>query len=449
MHQLSVYARIGAAGLAAIMAAVLTPSAATAAEGREGARAESPEERDRGDRSGPGLNRAARIELKETGMLSYSGDFRPVSSEPFNEDWVKHTFDTDDGDGPICIDGGEYSVFTRMADPKKLIFFTQGGGACWQDFARCNRTAEAQFPPPVEFLSGIFAQSSPDGTVDNPFADWSIVYLPYCDGSVFIGDNDVEEADGSIRRHRGLRNLSAGMEVARLTFRRPEQVLLTGSSAGGVGASVFTPFLARFIWGNHIDLTVFNDAGPVALDTSLVDAAAARLRDWGFERFFPQSCVDQGLCDPLGQQTGLIQWRLQNDSTIREAFYETDGDLTNIGFASSNVPGNPAFFPISQFDYRQILDREHGAVNAAFPDRYKRFVVSGGNPLCFGFVAYTHTALQGGNLRSFGCSEEDIYFELSADGVPLNQWTEDFIANSDGWVDIVEPFVPAPPLPQP
>lgn len=401
------------------------------------------------DRQGKGLNRAAFIELKETKLFSYAGDFLPTSSEPFNEDWVKHTFDPDDGNGPICIDGGEYSVFTREADPKKVIFFTQGGGACWEGFDRCNRTAEAQFPPPVEFLSGIFAQSSPDGTVDNPFADWSIVYLPYCDGSVFIGDNDVEEADGSVRYHRGVRNLSAGMEVARLTFRRPEKVLLTGSSAGGVGATIFTPFFARALWGNHIDLTVFNDAGPVALDTSLVDAAAARLKDWAFDKFFPKSCVDQGLCDPFGQQTGFIQWRLENDSTIREAFYETDGDLTNIGFASSNVPGTPAFFPISQFDYRQILDAEHGPVNAAFPDRYKRYIVSGGNPFCFGFIAYTHTALQGGNAAAFGCPEEDIYYQLSADGVPLFEWTEAFVENSEDWVDIVEPFVTAPPLPQP
>ena len=36
---------------------------------------------------------------------------------------------------------------------------------------------------------GVFDSSNPD----NPFADYSIVYMPYCDGSAFGGDNDVDD----------------------------------------------------------------------------------------------------------------------------------------------------------------------------------------------------------------------------------------------------------------
>ena len=59
--------------------------------------------------------------------------------------WTKHDFDPNyvpDGtyplgvrpDGPVCIAGTNYSVFTRQGDPKKLLIFLQGGGACWQNF---------------------------------------------------------------------------------------------------------------------------------------------------------------------------------------------------------------------------------------------------------------------------------------------------------------------------
>jgi hypothetical protein len=399
-----------------------------------------------------GLNSQAKKELSDAGVDKYLGAFTPVSSTPWAQDWTKHTFDTADGDGPTCIAGTPYSMFTKAGNPEKVLIFLQGGGACWEGFPSCSKFAEGQFPPPAAFLPGIFSESSQDGSIPNDIGSWSVVYLPYCDGSVFGGDNDVEDLTdpfNGIRRHRGLRNLSAGMDVAAAEFgSKVEKVLIAGSSAGGVGTAAFAPFLARFLYGNNVELFVFNDAGPLALNPDdAVDAAEARAADWEFAKFYPESCTE---CDELGQQTEIIKWRLENDSTVREAFYETDGDLTNIGFASANIPGFPPFIPLTQSDYRAILDSEHGALNAAHPDRYKRFIVSGNNPVCFGFVAYSHTALQGGNLSSFGCPGIDLFYELEANGVPLYQWTNDFVkppGNRSVWIDNVEVFAPAPLLP--
>ncbi len=374
-----------------------------------------------------GLNNQAAKELSDAGVDKYLGAFTPVSSEPFAE-WTKHTFDTDSGNGPICIAGTPYSVFTKAGDPEKLLIFLQGGGACWEGFPACNVTAERQFPPPAAFLPGIFATSSPDGSIPNDIGDWSVVYLPYCDGSVFGGDNDVApDPFFGVRRHRGLRNLSAGMDVARAEFgKKIEKVLIAGSSAGGAGTAAFAPFLARFLYGNRVELFAFNDAGPLALAPALAPAAAAaRAADWDFAKFYPASCTD---CDPLGQQTVIVQWRLDNDSTIREAFYETDADGTNIGFVSANLPGFPPFILVTQSLYRFILDTEHGALNAAHPDRYKRFIISGDT---------THTALQSNNR----------FYTYEANGVPLHQWTNDFVkppGNRSVWVDIVEDFVELP-----
>jgi hypothetical protein len=78
-------------------------------------------------------------------------------------------------------------VFTKAGDPKKLLIFLQGGGACWQGFYNCNILADGQAPPAAPPFPGVFDSSSPD----NPFANYSVVYMPYCDGSAFGGDNDV------------------------------------------------------------------------------------------------------------------------------------------------------------------------------------------------------------------------------------------------------------------
>jgi hypothetical protein len=340
-----------------------------------------------------GLTTEAFIELQEAGVNKYLGEFTPASSTDVGDGWTKHTFDPDGGNGPICIAGTPFSAFTRAGNPSKLLIFEQGGGACWQDFYNCNVLSEDQEPPAPR--AGIWDFDSPD----NPFADYSIVYMPYCDGSVFSGDNDVFDLawqafiEGElglppgtgppIRFHRGLRNQSAGMDLARATFPNARRITVAGSSAGGVGVAGFAPFLVRFLYGNTAMLTVFNDAGPVTVNLDAVDDIA------------------------------VIQWRLDNDRTIREAFYETDGDLTNRFFL--DLLFDPAGF-------RDLVVTEHGLLNAAHPNRYKRFIVAGDT---------SHTALQ-----------TPLFYSQTADGVPLNEWTDDFLVPRPFWVDIVEDAIP-------
>ena len=354
----------------------------------------------------PGLSLRAAIELHEAGVDKYLGQFAPVSSEEVGDGWVKHAFDPEAGDGPICIAGTAYSAFTRAGDPSKLLIFEQGGGACWQDFYNCNVLAEDQAPPGPR--AGIFDFDDPE----NPFADYSIVYMPYCDGSVFSGDNAVFDPNfpfGPVRFHRGLRNQSAGMDLAKATFPRARQITVAGSSAGGVGAAGFAPFLVRFVFGNHVRLTVFNDAGPIAVNLAQAGAVAARAADWQFGQFYPASCTD---CSDMGQGTRIVDWRLENDSTIREAFYETDADQTNRFFLGL------LFDPVG---FRNLVVTEHGLVNAAHPDRYKRFIVAGD---------ISHTALQ-----------SPLFQTQEANGIRLADWTWDFLRSSPGWLDLVEDAV--------
>ena len=116
-----------------------------------------------------------------------------------------------------------------------------------------------------------------------------------------------------------------------------------------------------------------------------------------FDKFYPASCED---CSAFGQATAIIKWRLDNDSTIREAFYETDSDATNRFFL--NFLADPAGF-------RELIVTEHGLLNAAHPDRYKRFIVAGDA---------SHTALQ-----------SPLFNTQQANGVPLDKWTKDFLSD--------------------
>jgi hypothetical protein len=408
-----------------------------------------------GEAGPPGLNSGAEQELIDAGVDKYLGT--SVSGESGHGVWTKHTFDpeyTVDStypsgarpDGPVCIAGTDYSVFTKAGDPKKVLIFLQGGGACWQGFYNCNILAPAQAPPADPPFPGVFDSDNPH----NVFADYSVVYMPYCDGSAFGGDNDVNDASfpfGPTRHHRGVRNLSAGMDVAADMFPRAKTVTVMGHSAGGVGVAAFAPFLARFTYGNKTKLTVHNDAGPIVvnlgtgtppfgcLDFSCL-SVVARAFDWQFAQFYPQSCKDDGRCNAFGQQTGIIDWRLENDNTVREAFYETDSDRTNRFFAQ----GDGTLMP--SVDYRNLILTQHGALHDAHPKRYKRFIVSADD---------THGAVQvTAPTPNFPFPQPFSFYTREANGVLLSEWTAEFVWNGDGdsqggvWNDIVEDYVPVP-----
>ena len=153
-------------------------------------------------------------------------------------------------------------------------------------------------------------------------------------------------------------------------------------------------------------------ASVVTVMLSSVGEIEARAEDWQVGQFYPASCSDCG-DQPGDDSTAIIKWRLDNDSTIREAFYETDGDLTNRFFLDLLA---------DQAGFRDLIVTKHGELNAAHPDRYKQFIVSGD---------VSHTALQ-----------SPLFYSQDANGVFLNQWAEDFLVPKPMWIDIVE--YPAP-----
>ncbi len=365
-----------------------------------------------------GLEANAYRELRAAGLGLYLDQFEPAHSEDAGNGWTRHVFDADDGDGPICIDGSDFVVYTRPGTvPNRVAVFLDGGGACWQDFYFCSQQSDPEAPPPV----GIFADGFDPGTgfIENPLAGYAMVAASYCDGSVWVGDNVVDDPNfvegGGIRHHRGIRNLTATLDLAKHEFGYPHLLFLTGASAGGVGAAGLAPSLARLVWGNWPTLRVFNDAGPIATNLlplpPVIAANQARAADWDFERFYPAGCET---CSAQNQGTEIVKWRLEADSKLTEAFYSTDGDETNRFFLG---------IPTQEF-YRALITGVHQEVNDLYPNRYRAYIRSGDD---------SHTALA-----------TPLFYTATANGVPLHRWTAAFIEYKEDWTHIIEDFVPVP-----
>src|SRR3990170_6725732 len=108
-----------------------------------------------------------------------------------------------------CADGSEFALWVREADPTKVVFYLDGGGACW-DATTCAFTGDGDSGMYEWNISdddparegGIFNLSNPD----NPLADYSFVYVPLCTGDVHLGDATREYSPELTVEHNGFVN---------------------------------------------------------------------------------------------------------------------------------------------------------------------------------------------------------------------------------------------------
>jgi hypothetical protein len=179
----------------------------------------------------------------------YVGRFQPETSWQVGA-WTEYRFDTQDGEGPLCLDGTPFAVDTRVRDPSRVVVYFTGGGACWSGMPSC--AARVSATPSDD--TGIFAdsyQAESGEPIENPLAEWSMMVVGNCDGSFFGGDNDVPDPSFTwgrgVRHYRGVRNATAALDLAHQLFPLPDKVLLAGTSAGAYGVLGLVPLIARFV----------------------------------------------------------------------------------------------------------------------------------------------------------------------------------------------------------
>ena len=165
----------------------------------------------------------------------------PVTAEERTWTWV-------DIAGATCADGSPTGVGVNLtAASDDVLVFLEGGGACW-DASSCWGPAptafnivtgygKTQFDTDVQ-RSAIYLLDRSNS--DNPFRDKNIVYVPYCTGDSFSGDN-VETLSylgvDHVTHFAGHRNIELYLSRLLGTFPKAKRLWLAGDSAGGFGAS--------------------------------------------------------------------------------------------------------------------------------------------------------------------------------------------------------------------
>lgn len=353
-------------------------------------------------------------ELRAQGMDKYLNVYSPIDSTVDDVGVTSHRFAVET-DGPQCLYGGEYNAMTRDQGHDDLVVFLQGGGLCYSDL--CLAVTEA--PPGMPSIDILNTEAE-----FNPVRSWNQAYVPYCDGSLFGGDVEIDDdGDGVIDRiQHGLINLSAAMDIAGAEFPDPERILIAGSSGGGYGTMVAT-VLARWTWP-HAEITVFNDAG-VGLG---IDGDPSFLWDI-IDEFNAATIVPQSRHDLLdgGHLMPLIGWQIDQDPNLFVGAFSFTQD-----YVISQL-----YLKVDYTSFEMWLREQTDSMHTAHPDRFQYFLPEG--------VAHTTLLGDPSGFVDEGSGLGDIVKTMlggmettSIDQITAADWLEAMVEQTDEWTSLAD-----------
>lgn len=264
--------------------------------------------------------------------------------------------------GAVCGNGSQYKFFVHDTGSPNVLFFFEGGGACW-DYDTCSGRA------------GMLGAANPNGIVDDymdqftatyvspivngadpglplrsrtelPTSGWNVVYLPYCTGDVHIGNNvkvyeDQTGAEPPLTwHHNGYENTRAAAEYAADRFPNVNKLLVTGFSAGGAATSSAYYFVRTAIDPQRGYL--LNDSGPIYLAPN-ADFLSRDLHDfirvsWDLDSVFD---VLPGTFDPgdFGSMNRMVADEFPGDQLAYTA-YTRDYNYSRFSYERFHTPND-------------------------------------------------------------------------------------------------------------
>jgi hypothetical protein len=173
--------------------------------------------------------------------------------------------------GATCLNGSStgFAINPSPTPSDGTLIFLEGGGACW-DGTSCWGPVSTAFYVQTGYDQLAF-ETDPQvaaiylldrANANNPFVGKNLVYVPYCTGDVFAGDNVTSLSYLGVSHDtyfKGYANLSLFLEYVSSTFPATTRVWLAGDSAGGFGAALNFDHVQEAMPNAEVD--VIDDSG--------------------------------------------------------------------------------------------------------------------------------------------------------------------------------------------
>lgn len=156
------------------------------------------------------------------------------------------------GGDTLCATGAPYHFYIKPGATDKVMVFFNGGGACWKG-EHCDVSSEpTPYSPRADIVhndprtrDGAFSLENPE----NPFRDWSQVFVSYCSGDVHLGARDIDyplEKGGAVTiHHRGKANAQSALNWIYANFDTPQRIFVSGGSAGAIASPYYAAVIAE------------------------------------------------------------------------------------------------------------------------------------------------------------------------------------------------------------
>jgi len=144
------------------------------------------------------------------------------------------------GGNTTCINGDPYAFVVAPGDRHKVLYYFEGGGACWQGLGgmavmKCTDGMEYG-----TYTAGLGAGVQNRQNLKNPFRSHTVVEPIYCSGDAHIGAN-VLQSEGKDWPQHGYANAKATFDWARANFDYElSSFVAMGFSAGALGTMAWS-----------------------------------------------------------------------------------------------------------------------------------------------------------------------------------------------------------------
>ena len=298
-----------------------------------------------------------------------------------------------------CADGSEFAFWERRADPTKVVFYLDGGGSC-TDATTCAFTGLDRGGEAANYDWSIYGEDpATEGGIfdfaqaDNPFVDYSFIYVPSCTGDVHLGDVTREYSPELTVEHNGFVNGTAALDYVAEHYPDATQVVVVGKSGGSIAAPIYGGLAADLLPNTQV--TVFGaNSGSLPDDP---DLNAEFLELWGADATMPAWEVNQGLtARDWGPRRFWIQAGLHNPELV----------LARFDFAYDQERAEEAeAMGLDPSQLLAVIDANEAAIEAA------------------GVVQHSYTAPGDGHT----ILEDDHFYETEVNGVRLVDWVDALI----------------------
>lgn len=256
-----------------------------------------------------------------TSTLTDAPGAGPIDTPPNTWTFVPMTSTT-------CADGSPAAIAIDRAPTASsdLFVYFEGGGACWDENTCFTLKSAVHVDTPYDLAafqaelpglssSPIFNRS--DAT--NPFKDATYVFVPYCTADLHAGARVATYGAHTVH-HAGHTNTQTFVDALHATLPSTSRIWVTGSSAGGYGATLDMPLFAAAWPAAEVD--VLQDS---SLFVPVMNSFATWQSAWAI--VFPPSCTSCATSFPSviaavtaahpASRVGLLTYR---DDNVLESY---------------------------------------------------------------------------------------------------------------------------------